>query len=56
MTVGRKTHDNLFNLYKNGYALAEDVDNFRDTVYLPGLGIYEQLISNGLVGNQNIYK
>lgn len=56
MTVGRKTHDNLFNLYKNGYALAEDVDNFRDTVYLPGLGIYEQLISNGLVGNQKIYK
>lgn len=56
MTVGRKTHDNLFNLYKNGYALAEEVDNFRDTVYLPGLGIYEQLISNGLVGNQKIYK
>ena len=56
MTVNRKTHDNLFNLYKNGYALAEDVDNFRDTVYLPGLGIYEQLISNGLVGNQKIYK
>ena len=56
MTVGRKTHDNLFNSYKNGYALAEDVDNFRDTVYLPGLGIYEQLISNGLVGNQKIYK
>ena len=56
MTVGRKTHDNLFNLYKNGYALAEDVDNFRDTVYLPGLGIYEQLISNGVVGNQKIYK
>ena len=56
MTVGRKTHDYLFNLYKNGYALAEDVDNFRDTVYLPGLGIYEQLISNGLVGNQKIYK
>ena len=56
MTVGRKTHDNLFNLYKNGYALAEDVDNFRDTVYLPGLGIYEQLISNGVIGNQKIYK
>ena len=56
MTVNRKTHDNLFNLYKNGYALAEDVDNFRDTVYLPGLGIYEQLISNGVIGNQKIYK
>ena len=56
MTVGRKAHDNLFNLYKNGYALAEDVDNFRDTVYLPGLGIYEQLISNGVIGNQKIYK
>ena len=56
MTVGRKTHDNLFNLSKNGYVLAEDVDKFRDTVYIPGLGIYEQLISNGVIGNQKIYK
>jgi hypothetical protein len=56
MTVGRKTHDNLFNLYKNGRALAEDIDKFRDTVYLPGLGIYEQLINNGVIGNQKIYK
>ena len=56
MTVGRKTHDNLFNSYKNGYALAEDVDNFRNTVYLPGVGIYEQLITNGSLGNQKTYK
>ena len=56
MTVGRKTHDNLFDAYRNGHALAEDVDNFRDTVYLPGLGIYEQLITNGVIGNQKIYK
>lgn len=56
MTVGRKTHDNLFNLYKNGIVLAEDVDNFRNIVYLPGLGIYEQLITNGALGNQKTYK
>ena len=56
MTVGRKTHDNLFNSYKNGLVLAEDVDNFRNIVYLPGLGIYEQLITNGSLGNQKTYK
>lgn len=56
MTVGRKTHDNLFNSYKNGLVLAEEVDNFRNTVYLPGLGIYEQLITNGALGNQKTYK
>lgn len=56
MTVGRKTHDNLFNSYKNGIVLAEDVDNFRNIVYLPGLGIYEQLITNGALGNQKTYK
>ena len=50
--INYKTWD----LYKNGRALAEDVDNFRDTVYLPGLGIYEQLINNGVIGNQKIYK
>ena len=56
MTVGRKTHDNLFNSYKNGLVLAEDVDNFRNIVYLPGLGIYEQLITNCSLGNQKTYK
>ena len=56
MTVGRKTHDNLFNLCKNGRALEEDVDNFRDTVYLPGLKVYEYLINNGALGNQKTYK
>ena len=56
MTVGRKTHDNLFDSYRNGYALAEDVDNFRNKVYLPGLSIYEQLITNGVISNQKIYK
>lgn len=56
MTVGRKTHDNLFNLCKNGLALEEDVDNFRDTVYLPGLKVYEYLINNGALGNQKTYK
>ena len=56
MTVGRKTQDNLFNLSKNGIVLAENVDNFRNIVYLPGLGIYEQLITNGALVNQKTYK
>lgn len=56
MTVGRKTHDNLFNSYKNGLVLAEEVDNFRNTVYLPGLKVYEYLINNGALGNQKTYK
>ncbi len=56
MTVGRKTHDILFEKYVNGQISSNELNSYDSSTFLGGIGEYTKLINQGRLSNQKTYK